>query len=80
MAAQTYSGDEETRLDSFVLGFVHDVRAAAVDEPPRLASPWHGLIRHVQSNRERAFIRWPDALAFIEEFVDLREELTHDRS
>ncbi|MCX6029460.1 MAG: hypothetical protein NT169_09185 [Chloroflexi bacterium] len=78
MAAQTYSGDEETRLDSFVLRFVHDVRAAAADGPPRLAPPWHGLIRHVQSNRERTFTRWPDALAFIGEFVVLREELTHD--
>ena len=78
MAAQTDSGAEETRLDSFVLRFVQDVRAAADDGPLRFAAPWRGLIRHVQSNRARAFTRWPDALAFIGEFVVLHEELTHE--
>jgi hypothetical protein len=59
----TVSG--ENSLDSFVLRFVHggdDVSCPAA---------WHGVIRHVQSNRERAFNRWTDAVSFINEFVDI---------
>ena len=59
----TVSG--ENNLDSFVLRFVH----GADDAPHPVA--WHGVIRHVQSNRERAFNRWGDAVSFINEFVDI---------
>jgi hypothetical protein len=54
----------EPNLDSFVLRFVR-----ATETP----SHWHGVIRHVQSNRERAFNRWGDAVAFIGEFVSVEE-------
>ena len=59
----------ETSLDSFVLRFVR-----RPEEPSHPAIVWHGIIRHVQSNSERAFSRWGDAVSFISEFVDLAEE------
>ncbi len=54
----------EPNLDSFVLRFV---------QAPQGGAHWHGMIRHVQSNRERAFNRWGDAVAFISEFVSVEE-------
>jgi hypothetical protein len=57
----------EPNLDSFVLRFVRAAETGA---------PWHGVIRHVQSNRERAFNRWADALSFIREFVSIDQERT----
>ncbi len=54
----------DPNLDSFVLRFVRQPGAGAHPDPG-----WHGLIRHVQSNRERAFNRWEDAVKFINEFV-----------
>lgn len=63
----TVSG--ENSLDSFVLRFVRQS-----EDPPRPAAAWHGVIRHVQSNRERAFNRWGDAVSFINEFVGLDQE------
>ena len=59
----TVSG--ESSLDSFVLRFVH-----GADDDSRPTVAWHGVIRHVQSNRERAFNHWTDAVSFINEFVD----------
>jgi len=65
----------ETSLDSFVLRFVHDTGAGepARGQLPGRPQSWYGMIRHVQSNRERQFTRWSDALAFIAQFVDLSE-------
>ncbi len=62
---------EETNVDSFVLRFVREASAAEVQGQ---GSAWRGVIRHVQTNRERSFTRWADALTFIREFVDLCEE------
>jgi hypothetical protein len=59
----------ENSLDSFVLRFVH-----GADDDSRATAAWHGVIRHVQSNRERAFNRWTDAVSFINEFVDIVAE------
>jgi hypothetical protein len=75
----------EPNLDSFVLRFVRSGEPATSGAAAHRAQPhgvndgtqggsWHGVIRHVQSNRERAFSRWADATAFIGEFVDLREQ------
>lgn len=66
---------DETNVDSFVVRFVREasIPVADIDGPA-----WRGLIRHVQSNRERPFLLWTDALAFISEFVDLQQELPHD--
>lgn len=66
---------EETNVDSFVLRFVREGSAA---EGQGQGPMWRGIIRHVQSNRERPFTRWADALTFICEYVDLREESSHE--
>jgi hypothetical protein len=58
----------ENSLDSFVLRFVR-----AGDDPTRPTGAWYGVIRHVQSNRERAFNRWADAVDFISDFVRIVE-------
>lgn len=55
-------------LDSFVLRFVRQPAEGA-----RPGAGWHGVIRHIQSNRERAFNRWEDAVKFIDEFVSITE-------
>jgi len=66
---------EETSVDSFVLRFVREGSAVeGYGQGPR----WRGVIRHVQSNRERSFTRWADALTFIREYIDLHEELPHE--
>ena len=63
----------ETNVVSFVLRFVYD-------EPPdrsaHLVAGWHGVIRHVQSDAERPFTRWRDAVAFIEQYVHVGEDTT----
>lgn len=66
---------EETNVDSFVLRFV---REATTDKAQGQGATWRGVIRHVQTNRERSFTRWADALAFIREYVDLCEEPPHE--
>lgn len=66
---------EETNVDSFVLRFVRETSAG---ETKAQSPAWRGIIRHVQTNRERSFTRWADALTFISEYVDLHEELAHE--
>ncbi len=62
----------EPILTSFVLRFIHD-------EPPGGASGgWHGVIRHVQTNSERQFTRWSEAVSFISQFVDVSEGARED--
>ena len=58
----------ETHLVSFVLRFVYDQPPG---ETTASAARWHGVVRHVQSNEELHFIRWADAVAFIERFAQL---------
>ncbi len=60
--------DTEANLTSFVLRFVSDQPS-----DDATAASWHGVIRHVQTNQERAFTRWADAVAFIEQYVELNE-------
>ena len=54
----------DTQLTSFVVRFVHAAAPAAAP-----ARAWHGLIRHVQSDAERYFTRWDEAVAFIAGYV-----------
>ena len=61
--------ESDANLTSFVLRFVSD----PADDAQAGAS-WHGVIRHVQTNQERAFTRWVEAEAFIQQYVELNEE------
>ena len=67
--------DSEANLISFVLRFVADQptddSSGEMGAPP--PSTWRGVIRHVQSNKERHFSRWADAVAFISQFVPVEE-------
>jgi len=58
--------ESEANLTSFVLRFVSDQAT-----PDQTAVTWRGVIRHVQTNQERAFTRWAEAEAFIQQYVEL---------
>lgn len=66
----------ETNLDSFVLRFVRETKPGEEQHRASVQArhTWRGSIRHVQSNQERHFTHWDDALEFISEFVNLRED------
>lgn len=67
--------ESEANLTSFVLRFVFDQPSEmAMSTPAPVAQAWHGVIRHVQTNQERHFTRWVEAVAFVEQYVDLGEE------
>ena len=61
---------ETPRVESFIVRFIQDVPE---DGQPSAASPWHGVIVHVQSNQERAFVRMADALSFMAHYVALSD-------
>jgi hypothetical protein len=61
-------GESDVRLVSFVVRFVCEAPAAQAPQP---ATDWRGVIRHVQSNLERRFTVWDEAVAFIAEYVGL---------
>ena len=67
----------EANLVSFVLRFVSD-QTTDPSEAAVSASSWHGLIRHVQTNEERTFTRWTDAVAFISRYVDIDQVIADD--
>ena len=51
-------------ITSFVIRFIHeDVAERAAD------APWRCVIRHVQTDQERTFTQWQDALNFMQEFL-----------
>ena len=52
---------------SFVIRFV--VEAPAIDQPDQ--PPFHGAIRHVQSDATTNFSAWEDAVTFIQRYVPL---------
>lgn len=58
--------ESDANLTSFVLRFV----SAPADDAQAGAS-WHGVIRHVQTNQERAFTRWSEVEAFIQQYIEL---------
>jgi len=62
---------QKTSLVSFVLRFVCDEPA---EESARLPPHWRGVIRHVQSDAERHFTHWTEAVAFIARYIDVDKE------
>ena len=79
----------ETDVDSFILRFVQvrdaEQRNAAQRNATQrnaqeksqstglAAAPWHGIIRHVQSNEELRFTQIEDALRFVANYVELAD-------
>ncbi len=59
---------ETPRVESFIIRFIQD---APEDGQPSTGSPWHGVIVHVQSNQEKAFVRVADAFSFMARYVSL---------
>ncbi len=57
---------ETPRVESFIVRFIQD---APEDGQPSAASPWHGIVVHVQSNQEKTFVRMADALSFMAHYV-----------
>lgn len=51
-------------ITSFVIRFVHPDQSVELRD-----ADLRGSIRHVQSDQEILFTRWPDAVAFIQRFV-----------
>jgi len=58
-------------IASFVLRFVQSRVIDGSADPSQ--TDWHGVIKHVQSNTERHFARFSDAVAFIASYVSLNE-------
>ena len=52
------------QISSFVLRFVQDEPDHLTDQPVV-----RGSIRHVQTDQERAFTHWADAVDFMRQFV-----------
>jgi hypothetical protein len=61
---------DSPNITSFVIRFVQ--------ETPDETRLYRGNIRHVQSNQELNFTHWPEAVAFIEQFVPLQSTLSQD--
>jgi hypothetical protein len=56
----------KTTIASFVLRFTQELTS---DTQP--VTPWRAVIRHVQSDEEVHFTQMDEALAFIDQYVDL---------
>ncbi len=59
---------ETPRVESFIVRFVQD---EPDDGGPATASGWHGVVVHVQSTQEKAFVKIADAFAFMARYVSL---------
>ncbi len=57
------SSADSPRVESFVLRFVQDA--------PASARGWHAVIVHVQTNEEKTFSDFADAVAFIARYVPI---------
>jgi hypothetical protein len=60
----TKVSSDSPRVESFVLRFVQDA-------PNGGASGWHAVVVHVQTNEEKTFSDFADAVAFIARYVPL---------
>ena len=61
---------ETPRVESFVLRFVADAPDGDVADTAR---GWHGMVVHVQTNEEKPFTNFADAIAFISRYVPVGE-------
>jgi len=58
---------DSPRVESFVLRFVNDVSETGTPN-------WHAVIAHVQSNEEKPFTNFADAVAFISRYVPIEKK------
>jgi predicted DNA-binding ArsR family transcriptional regulator len=56
-------------VESFVLRFVNDAPENGADS----VRQWHAVVVHVQSNEEKTFSDFADAVAFISRYVQIGE-------
>lgn len=56
-------------VESFVLRFVQDAPSNGADS----VRPWHAVVVHVQTNEEKTFTDFADAVAFIARYVQIGE-------
>ena len=56
------------RVESFVLRFIED---SPCPEMPSASRSWHGVILHVQTNEEKTFALFADAVAFMARYVPI---------
>ena len=66
---------DSPRVESFVLRFVQNV-------PGEGATPesWRAVVVHVQSNEEKSFSHFADAIAFISRYVPLGDFVLKSKS
>lgn len=57
-------------ISSFVIRFVVDNAVAGEQSP----LPYHGAIRHIQTEEEINFSSWEEAVSFIRRFVPLESD------
>lgn len=54
-------------ISSFVIRIIKEA------DPKLAASPYRGIIQHVQSDQERSFTNWTDVELFIQQFVPIHQ-------
>jgi len=63
----------KTAVTSFVIRFKQE------QENSHATQPWHGSIRHVQTNRETHFTDIQEALTFMSQFVKIDEAVNRKK-
>ena len=64
----TMLSSDTPRVESFVLRFIEDSPRL---EMPSATRSWHGVILHVQTNEEKTFAHFADAVAFMARYVSI---------
>ncbi|MBI4788536.1 MAG: hypothetical protein HY782_16005 [Chloroflexi bacterium] len=67
---------ETPRVESFVLRFVADAPEHGAGDAAR---NWHGVVVHVQTNEEKTFTHFADAIAFIARYVPVGDSDSEGR-
>jgi hypothetical protein len=57
-------------VESFVLRFVQDAPSNGADS----VRQWHAVVVHVQTNEEKTFTDFADAVAFISRYVQIEKK------
>lgn len=63
----------DTIVNSFLVRFVQEQPTAS----GQLSKTWHGIIRHIQSSDEKRFTSITDAIAFMNNYVEITADHEH---